>query len=76
MLNLVKDRLWVRHQVEYFGGCREEILKPYLDGERAAMGERWFRQEYLCEFEDTVSGVFSREQVESAFSEDVKPLIL
>jgi len=23
------------------------------------MGERWFRPEYLCEFEDTVSGIFA-----------------
>ena len=25
------------------------------------MGERWFRQEYLCEFVDAVSGVFDRD---------------
>ena len=36
------------------------------------MGERWFRQEYLCNFEDGVSGVFARELVESAITCDVK----
>ena len=33
----------------------------FLEEERATMGERWFRQEYLCEFVDAVSGVFDRE---------------
>ena len=52
------------------------IPKAFLDEERAAMGERWFRQEYLCEFGDTVSGVFGREFVEKAITDDVKPLII
>jgi hypothetical protein len=38
------------------------------------MGDRWFRQEYLCEFEDAVSGVFDRELVEQAITYDVEPL--
>ena len=38
------------------------------------MGERWFRQEYLCEFVDAVSGVFDRDLVERAITKDVKPL--
>ena len=50
------------------------IPKEFLDEERRTMGERWFRQEYLCDFEDTVSGVFARELVESAITGDVKPL--
>jgi hypothetical protein len=40
------------------------------------MGERCFRQEYLCEFEDSVSGVFDRELVERAFTDEVRPLEL
>jgi hypothetical protein len=40
------------------------------------MGERWFRQEYLCEFEDSVSGVFDRELMERAVREGVRPLEL
>jgi hypothetical protein len=38
------------------------------------MGERCFRQEYLCEFEDSVSGVFDRTLVEEAISDEVEPL--
>jgi hypothetical protein len=40
------------------------------------MGERWFRQEYLCEFEDTLSGVFPRELVEGAITDEIKPLVI
>jgi hypothetical protein len=40
------------------------------------MGDRYFRQEYLCEFEDTVSGVFDRDSVERAITYDVKPLAI
>ena len=52
------------------------IRKEYLEEERAIMGERWFRQEYLCEFEDTLSGVFERDLVERAFTDEVKPLVI
>lgn len=52
------------------------IPKSFLDEERREMGDRCFRQEYLCEFEDTTSGVFGRDVVERAFSGDVEPLVL
>jgi phage FluMu gp28-like protein len=38
------------------------------------MGERCFQQEYLCEFEDSVSGVFDRALVEQAIHDEVEPL--
>ncbi|MFN7996936.1 MAG: terminase family protein [Bryobacteraceae bacterium] len=52
---------------------------PRIDGrflaeERRVMGERWFRQEYLCEFVETGGGVFDRGAVERAFRDDVEPL--
>ncbi len=50
------------------------ISEEHLKEERRTMGERWFRQEYLCEFVDSVSGVFDRDVVEAAIREDVKPL--
>jgi hypothetical protein len=40
------------------------------------MGEQWFRQEYLCEFVDTVSGVFDRDLVERAISDEFMPLVI
>ena len=52
------------------------IRAGFLEEERATMGERWFRQEYLCEFEDTVSGVFARELVEGAITDEITPLVI
>src|ERR1017187_4455044 len=50
------------------------IPREFLEEERATMGDRWFLQEYMCQFEDSVSGVFDRELVEQAITDDVKPL--
>ena len=63
---------WERIQVSAEDCPR--IPHEFLEEERATMGERWFRQEYLCQFEDAVSGVFDRELVEQAFTFDVEPL--
>ena len=51
------------------------ISARFLAEERATMGERWFRQEYLCEFVDGVSGIFDTELVERAITKDVMPLV-
>jgi hypothetical protein len=50
------------------------IRKELLEEERATMGERWFRQEYLCEFEDALSGLFTRELVDGAITDEIEPL--
>jgi len=50
------------------------ITPEFLDEERAALGERWFRQEYLCSFEDVIDAVFSDTDIFAALSEDVRPL--
>lgn len=50
------------------------ISKSFLEEERETMGERWFRQEYLCEFLEVASGVFDRELVEGAMTRDFGPL--
>jgi hypothetical protein len=50
------------------------IRREFLEEERWTMGERWFRQEYLCEFVDTVGGIFDREVVHRAITHEVKPL--
>jgi len=52
------------------------ISPKFLEEERATMGERWFRQEYLCEFEEAVSGVFGRDLVDRAMSDEIEPLQL
>ena len=50
------------------------IRKDFLEEERRTMGERWFRQEYMCEFVDEVSGVFDRDGVARAITFEVEPL--
>ncbi len=52
------------------------ISGAFLEEERAAMGERWFRQEYLCEFLDTSSTIFGRDLVEAAMTREVEALRL
>jgi hypothetical protein len=52
------------------------ILPAFLEEERTTMGERCFRQEYLCEFEDSVSGVFHRGLFDAAITHEVLPLHL
>jgi hypothetical protein len=50
------------------------ITAEFLEEERATMGDRWFRQEYLCEFVDTDDCVFPQDLILGALSEDVEPL--
>ena len=52
------------------------IPPAFLEEERATMGERCFRQEYLCEFEDSVSGVFHRGLFDAAITHEVHSLHL
>ena len=50
------------------------IGRVFLEEERRTMGERWYQQEYQCEFVDSVSGIFDRDVVERAITRNVKPL--
>lgn len=47
-----------------------------LEEDLRAMGERWFRQEYLCEFGDYEQSAFRREAIERAMRADLAPLDL
>jgi hypothetical protein len=52
------------------------ILPEFLADEQRAMGERWFRQEFQCSFEETCDAVFRSEDIQAALSNDVQPLFL
>jgi phage FluMu gp28-like protein len=52
------------------------IARNFLKEERTILGGHDFRQEYMCEFEDTESSVFDRTLVERAISRDVEPMVL
>jgi hypothetical protein len=42
---------------------------------RAREGDKWFRQEYLCEFVEREGAVFSQESIDAAL-QDFEPLDL
>jgi hypothetical protein len=50
------------------------IPAAFLAEERAALGDWWYKQEYGCEFVETIDQVFSYEEVMAAISPEVKPL--
>ena len=63
---------WQRFQVPATECPR--IAPEFLADERSTLGEKWFSQEYLCDFADVGGTLFSRDIIERAFSDDVKPL--
>ena len=50
------------------------IPAEFLAEERRSLGDRWFAQEYLCSFEETVGAVFSHSDIQGALSDDIVPL--
>jgi hypothetical protein len=44
------------------------ISPAFLRDEQAALGDRHFRQEYLCEFESVVGAVFRSQDIAAAFA--------
>jgi hypothetical protein len=50
------------------------ISPAFLAEELRALGDRWYRQEYLCSFEDVIDAVFAYADIQAALSDDVKPL--
>jgi hypothetical protein len=49
------------------------IGREALERERETMGDRNFRQEYLCEFGETEDGVFRQEDVQGAIDPTIEP---
>ena len=50
------------------------ISEEFLGEERRALGEWWFRQEYLCSFEETPDVLFTHELIENMVTDEVEPL--
>jgi hypothetical protein len=68
---------------EYGGDAWERISVPATEcprisdvvlAEERAKGDRWYRQEFLCEFVEIDGATFSRESVRAAYRADVMPL--
>ena len=49
--------------------------KDFLEEELESLGEFWFRQEYLCEFLEVTTNLFTRELIESALDHDIDPML-
>jgi hypothetical protein len=63
---------WGRIKVTAYDCPR--IDSAWLAEQRTILGERWFNQEFLCEFVETTGQVFSTESIEAAFRSDRPPL--
>jgi hypothetical protein len=63
---------WVRIEVPATQCPR--ITPGFLAEERAALGDYWHEQEYLCQFKEDVASVFSREEIRNAFNDSIEPL--
>ena len=50
------------------------ITEEFLQEERASLGDWWFRQEYMCEFVETVDQVFTYDLVMNTITDEIKPL--
>jgi Terminase large subunit, T4likevirus-type, N-terminal len=62
------------HRVRITAHQCPRISPAWLAAERGRIGERWFRQEYLCEFVDTEDQVFAYDDIMGALRVDVAPL--
>jgi hypothetical protein len=65
---------WLR--IKATGPECPRIRAEFLAEERIVMGDRIFRREYLCEFDDLQAAVFDSELIARAVTTDVKPLVL
>jgi len=50
------------------------ISPEWLEAERRAMPDFWFRQEFLCEFCETIDSVFSFDDIQDALDPNILPL--
>lgn len=50
------------------------ISPGFLEEERAALGDWWYRQEYECDFVESVDSVFRHDDVMRALRDDIEPL--
>jgi hypothetical protein len=51
------------------------ISKEWLENEKQTMPSFWYKQELECEFVETIDSVFNFDDIHSAVSNDVKPLV-
>jgi phage terminase large subunit-like protein len=62
------------HRVRVTADECPRISEAFLKEERRELGQWLYRQEYQCEFVDTMDQLFRSEDIDRAFDPDVKPL--
>lgn len=50
------------------------ITGEFLQEERASLGDWWYKQEYMCEFTETVDQVFTYDSIMDTITDEIKPL--
>jgi hypothetical protein len=63
---------WHRAKVTAYQCPR--MSKEWLDAERERIGDWWFKQEYLCEFLETLDQVFAYDDIQRALDNNIQPL--
>jgi len=61
---------WERIEVKATNCPR--ITKEFLASEKQSLGDWWFKQEYMCSFEESVDSVFKYEEIDKAFEAEVE----
>jgi hypothetical protein len=72
----VEDSLYYAVRLRITAEECPRITPEFLAEERRALGERWYKQEYLCSFEDVIASVFSAADIQAALRDDVQPLFI
>ena len=62
------------HRIQITAAQCPRMTDHQLEQQRRSMGDMFFRQEFLCEFVDTVEQTFGYDLIQRAFDDDVKPL--
>jgi hypothetical protein len=62
------------HKIKITAADCPRISPEFLESERRAIGDWWFRQEFMGEFLETAAQLFRLEDINRALSDDVKPL--
>ncbi len=65
---------WERYEVPATRCPR--IAPSFLAEERRNVGEWWFEQEYMCRFMEGQTSMFTRDEIDAAFAEEVDTWVL
>ncbi len=60
------------YRVEVPATMCPRISPDFLEDARRSMGEWWYQQEFMCEFLDSETQMFSTDEIERAFSRDIE----